>query len=201
MLTLANDTLCMTHDYNFDSVIETLDSGGIILFPTDTIWGIGCDATDPVAVEKIFALKNRPRHKPFILLVSSIEMLQNYVEHLHPRLETLLLYHQRPLTIIYDKAKNLPSNAHADGGSVGIRLVQDDFCKQLIENFGKPLVGTSANISDEPFPNHFGEISSAVIQGVDFVVRHRQGEKNMGAPSVIARMTDPLKGELEFLRS
>lgn len=200
MLTLANDTLCMTHEYNLDSVLETLDSGGLILFPTDTIWGIGCDATDPIAVEKVFALKNRPRHKPFILLVSSIEMLQNYVEHLHPRLETLLLYHTRPLTIIYDQAKNLPSNAYADGGSVGIRLVQDEFCKQLIEKFGKPLVGTSANISDEPFPSHFGEISSAVIQGVDFVVRHRQGEKNMGAPSVIARMTDPMKGELEFLR-
>ena len=200
MLTLANVTERMTHEYDFNPVLETLDTGGIILFPTDTIWGIGCDATDPVAVEKIFVLKDRPRDNPFILLVSSIEMLCNYVEELHPRIETLLLYHTRPLTIIYDKAKNLPSNAYADNGSVGIRLVQDDFCKQLIENFGKPIVGTSANISDEPFPNHFGEISSAVIQGVDFVVRHRQGEKNMGEPSVIAKMTDLERGELEFLR-
>lgn len=200
-MTLATEIDHMTQDYNLRPIIDTLETGGLILYPTDTIWGVGCDATDPIAVEKVFALKNRPRHKPFILLVSSIEMLRNYVEHLHPRIETLLIYHNRPLTIIYEKAKNLPSNAIADTGSVGIRLVQDPFCNQLIENFGKPLVGTSANISDEPFPNHFGEVSSAIIQGVDYVVKHRQGEKEMGQPSVIARLNDPVKGELEFLRS
>jgi len=191
----------MTLDYDLRPIIETLEAGGLILYPTDTIWGIGCDATDPVAVEKVFNLKNRPRHKPFILLVSSIQMLKNYVEQLHPRLETLLIYHERPLTIIYDQAKNLPSNAIADGGSVGIRLVQDPFCKALIENFGKPVVGTSANISDQPFPNNFGEVSSAVIQGVDCVVKYRQADKEKRQPSVIARLNDPVRGELEFLRT
>ncbi len=189
----------MTHHYNLDPVIETLEKGGIILYPTDTIWGIGCDATNAKAIDRIFSLKKRDRSKPFILLVSSIEMLKKHVAFVHPRVETLLLYHERPLTIIYDKAINLPENAVGPGGSVGIRILKDDFCKQLIERLGKPIVSSSANISDEPFPNHFGEISSAVIVGADYVVKHRQLDKEMGAPSVVARMGED--GELEFLRS
>lgn len=184
---------------NLEKITTVLSEGGLILYPTDTIWGIGCDATNPEAVQKIFELKQRPKDKPFVLLVDSIEMLKDYVEHVHPRIETLLIHHVQPLTIIYDKAKNLPNIAFAKEGSVAIRIVLDSFCKELIQRFGKPLVASSANISDRPFPANFGGISSDVIMGVDYVVKWKQGEKKLNQPSVIARLTE--KEELEFLRT
>lgn len=200
MLTLAKDSICMTQNYNLTKISAILENGGTILYPTDTIWGIGCDATNAMAVDKIYSLKQRDRSKPFVMLVSSLEMLQDYVVHVHPRIETLLLYHLKPLTIIYEKAKNLPPIMTAPGGSIAIRIPQDEFCRNLIETFGKPLVATSANVSDQPFPSHFGEISSDILQGVDHVVRYRQRDKNMSAPSVIAKLADPVRAELEFLR-
>ncbi len=200
MFALANETDCMTDDYKLNPIQQILSDGGLILYPTDTIWGIGCDATNAEAVEKVYELKNRDRSKPFVLLVASIEMLKNFVEHVHPRVETLLLHHVQPLTFIYDKAKNLPSSVLGPGGSVAIRIPQDAYCRNLLEDFGKPLVATSANVSDQPFPRYFGEISSEIIQGVDFVAKHRQGDKTMGSPSVIAKLSDPIKAELVFLR-
>ena len=183
---------------NFDNIANILADDGIILYPTDTIWGLGCDATNPVAVERVYNLKQRDRSKPFVLLVDSIEMLKEYVEALHPRLETLMMYHTRPMTVIYDEAKNLPENAVGPGGSVAIRVAHDSFCQQLIRAVGKPLVATSANISNEPFPTIFGEISSQVIQGVDYVARHRRTDKAPKEPSVIVKYDG--KGELVFLR-
>jgi len=94
---------------NLEKIVDVLTTGGLVLYPTDTIWGIGCDATQQEAVQKIFDLKKRPNDKPFVLLVDSIEMLKNYVEHIHPRIETLLMYHTKPLTVVYDQAKNLPT--------------------------------------------------------------------------------------------
>jgi len=182
----------------FDYISKVLENDGIILYPTDTIWGLGCDATNPVAIERIYKLKQRDRSKPFVLLVDGIEMLKEYIVELHPRLETLMLYHNRPLTVIYDQSKNLPDIATGPGGSVAIRIVQDDFCQQLIQYFGKPLVATSANISDEPFPAIFGEISSAVIQGVNYTAQHRRDDKSPGEPSVIVKYDK--KGELIFIR-
>lgn len=200
MLTLANETLCMTHNDKFDPIISTLENGGTILYPTDTVWGIGCDAENAEAVEKIYELKQSDRSKPFVLLVSSVEMLKKYVRHVHPRIETLLIYHTQPLTMIYDEASNLPEICTGQGGSVAIRIPNDPFCKELIEKFGHPLVAASANISNDPFPAHFGEISSAVICGVDHVVKYRQTDKMMKSPSVIAKLSDPVKAELVFLR-
>ncbi len=188
----------MVNYYDLEPILACLESGGTILYPTDTIWGIGCDATNADAVAKVYHLKDRQPDKPFVLLVSSIEMLKEYVEHVHPRVETLLLFHERPLTIIYEQAKNLPAISFGSDGSIAIRVTQDPFCKVLIDAFGKPLVSTSANISNEPFPNHFGEISSAVIIGVDHVVKYRTMDKDMNQPSVIAKLGE--NGELEFLR-
>ena len=184
---------------NLEKINSVLEDGGLILYPTDTIWGIGCDATNPVAVQRIFNLKQRPTSKPFVLLVNSIEMLKEYVGQVHPRIETLLLHHIQPLTVVYDKGKNLPDIAMAANGSVAIRVVMDSFCKELIGQFGKPLVASSANISDRPFPANFGGISSDVITGVDYVVKWKQGEKKLNQPSVIAKLSD--KGELDFLRT
>jgi len=198
MHTFTNPATYMVQHYDLDPILDCLSNGGTILYPTDTIWGIGCDATNETAIDRVYEIKKRDRSKPFVILVSSIQMLKKYVEYVHPRLETLLLFHQRPLTIIYDKAVNLPKNAASNNGSVAIRVTNDPFCKELIECFGKPIISTSANVSDSPFPSHFGEVSSSVIIGIDYVVKHRQLDKNMGEPSVIAKLG--ADGELEFLR-
>ncbi len=181
-----------------DELVEVLEGGGRILFPTDTIWGVGCDATNPKAVDGIYELKRRDKNKPLVVLVSDIEMLKKYVEHVHPKVETLLSYHQRPLSVIYDKGINLAENLLGPGGSVAIRMVQDELCQEIISRFGRPIVATSANISNFPFPRNFGEISSDILEGVDFVVRHKQGEKDLNNPSVIIKLAP--SGELIFLR-
>ncbi len=184
---------------NFDNISNILADDGILLYPTDTIWGLGCDATNSVAVERIYNLKQRDQSEPFVLLVDSIDMLKKYVVELHPRLETLMMYHTRPMTVIYDQAKHLPENALGPEGSVAIRVAHDSFCQQLIQAVGKPLIATSANINNEPFPSTFGEISSQIIQGVDYVAKHRRSDKTPKEPSVIVKYDG--KGELVFLRS
>ena len=183
---------------DIEEIKAILENNGIILYPTDTIWGLGCDATKQEAVEKINALKGRPADKSYVLLVNSVEMLKEYVPKVHPRLETLLSFHVRPLTIIYDKVKNLPDWLLADNGSVAIRVTQDPFCQFLIEQVGKPIVSTSANKSGEPFPPTFGAVSSDILQGVDYVVKHRQDDRTPSEPSVIAKLTK--KAELDFIR-
>jgi len=181
-----------------EEIVTILEDSGIILYPTDTIWGVGCDACNPVAIERIYNLKKRERSKPFVLLVDSIEMLRNYVNSVHPRIETLLSFHSRPLTVIYEQGVNLPENAMASSGSVAIRIAKDNFCQQLIKTLGKPLIATSANISAEPFPANFGEISSEIIQGVEYVVHHRRDDKEERTPSVIIKYNQ--KGDLTFIR-
>ena len=183
---------------NLQDITNVLERGGTILYPTDTIWGIGCDATNEEAVKKIFTLKKRSLSKPFVLLVDSIEMLQNYIVHLHPRIETLMLYHVRPLTVVYEEGKNLPDISISADRSVAIRVVQDNFCKEIIGKFGKPLIATSANVSDQPFPSNFGGISSDIIIGVDYVCKWKQDSKMQNEPSVIVRLGD--KEELDFIR-
>lgn len=201
-LNLMNITVPKIHNYflkdNLEKILNLLQDDGMILFPTDTIWGIGCDACNPTAIERIYRLKNRDRSKPFVLLVDGVDMLKKYVDQVPPRIETLLAHHTRPLTVIYNKGKNLPDNAMAASGSVAIRLVQDPFCKQLIHAYNRPLVATSANISEEPFPSNFGEISSDIIQGVDYVFQHRRDDRKQREPSVIVKYNE--KGDLVFIR-
>ncbi len=188
----------MFENEKFDEILTVLRKGGVILYPTDTIWGIGCDATQEEAVEKILNLKNRKSDKGFVLLVDSIEMLKKYVDHVHPRVETLLSFHDRPLTVIYEQGVGLASNVLATDGSIAIRVVKDAFCRELIHQFGKPLVSTSANVSGAPFPAHFGEINSDVIEKVDFIVKYKQDNKEKGEPSVIVRLNKD--EELDFIR-
>jgi L-threonylcarbamoyladenylate synthase len=189
----------MFENEKFEEILNVLRRGDTILFPTDTVWGIGCDATNEEAVEKVSAIKKRPSSKAgYVLLVDSIEMLKNYVLHVHPRIETLLGYHERPLTIIYDEGVGLASNVLAKDGSVAIRVVKDPFCRELIMQFGKPIVATSANVSNEPMPTNYGEISSDVLEKVDFVVKVKQDSKEHGEPSIIARLNE--FEELDFIR-
>jgi len=180
-------------------ILNILNDGGIILFPTDTIWGLGCRVDNIDAVKRIFAIKKRDFSKPFPLLVDSIEMLKNYVERIHPRIETLLTYHQYPLTMIYPQAKNLGTPAIHESGSVAIRLVQDEFCALLIKELGVPIVATSANYSGDPFPANFDEINPKILKEVDLVIQHRQNEKIKGQPSVIANYDEA--GNLNFIRN
>lgn len=186
------------NDDNLENISNLLDQGGVILYPTDTIWGIGCDATNVEAIEKIIHIKGRSPEKGFVVLVDSLEMLKNYVKNIHPKIETLLSHHNRPLTVIYPDPKNLPSIVCAPDGSVGIRITKEDFCKELIWATGKPIISTSANISGEAFPANFGEISSEILRQVDYVVKYRQNDHTAHEPSVIVRMSN--KKELEFLR-
>ena len=184
---------------DISEIVHLLERGGIICYPTDTIWGIGCDATNEAAIARISSLKGRAPDKGYVLLVSSIEMLKKYATKIHPRLETLLAFHQRPLTIVYERGVvGLPAATKAPDGSAAIRVVHDEFCQELIEAFGKPLISTSANKNGEPFPPTFGAVSSEILSSMDYVVKYRQDDKEPGEPSSIAKLDR--HHELEFIR-
>jgi L-threonylcarbamoyladenylate synthase len=181
------------------SVVSIIQQGGIILYPTDTVWGIGCDPFNKAAVDKIFDIKQRTREIGFVLLVSNQAMLDHYVLKIEPKIQNLLDYHTRPVTVVYNKPQNLPEYLLAADGSIAIRIVQDDFCQQLITELGSPLVSTVANMDNEAFPQNYAEISPKIILQMDYVVQYRQNDKNKSEPSVIIKLL-PNKEELFFIR-
>ncbi len=183
---------------DLNQALETLKSGGLILYPTDTIWGIGCDATNPEAVEKIFALKGRDKGKSMIILLSNDNQLQSYVSEVPEVAYELLEATDKPLTIIYSNAKNLAANVVAEDGSIGIRVVNHPFCEQLLQRFRKPIVSTSANISGEASARNFVEVSDEIVNGVDYVVKFGQQDPSNGTASTIMKL-DP-SGKFEFIR-
>ncbi|HNS47182.1 MAG TPA: L-threonylcarbamoyladenylate synthase [Bacteroidales bacterium] len=176
-----------------------LRSGGTMLYPTDTIWGIGCDATNYRAVEKICQLKKRTAQKSFIILLDQPEKLAKYVDKVPDIIWDLLPSIDYPLTVIYPGAKNLPKNVVAADQSVAIRIVKDAFCKELVSFFGKPIVSTSANFADEPTPLMFSHISKELINKVDHVVNLNRDKLNTLKPSMIIRVRE--NGTYEVLRS
>lgn len=159
---------------NFNKTINNLIKGEIILYPTDTVWGIGCDATNEVAVKKIYKLKNREESKSLIILVDSIEMLREYLDEIPEKAIEILNNSKKPTTIIYKNPKNLAKNTIASDNTIAIRIPKNDFCLQLIKEFGKPIVSTSANISGKPTPKSFRDISKSILQSVDYVVDLQQ---------------------------
>lgn len=167
--------------------LAVLQAGGLILYPTDTVWGIGCDATNAAAVEKIYQLKQRPEAKSMIVLLADERDLLQYVASPDLAVFDYLEGVAKPTTVIYDGAIGLADNLTGKDGSVAIRIVQEVFCKHLIKRLRKPLVSTSANISGEPAPRTFGEISEAVKQQVDYVVQYRQDDAAIAAPSAVVR--------------
>lgn len=171
-------------------LVTSLEEGALILYPTETIWGIGCDATNEAAIQQIDALKQRKEGKNYILLVDSLELLQDYIEYIPPKASNLIAYHRRPLTIIYSQPKNLPTSLLAPDGSIGIRVTLDPFCKALIKAFGKPIVSTSANISGKPYPKAFKDIDNTIKTGVGAVAMHRQLDQSENSPSVIVKVVD-----------
>ena len=170
-----------------EKLLETLKSGGIILYPTDTIWGIGCDATDDEAVMKIFKLKNRDQNKPLIILVESEKRLQDLVEVPAVAWDIMDLS-EKPITIVYDAPKDISKNLLAEDGSIGIRLVKDEFCKRLISKLNKPIVSTSANFSGEKSPKSFADISQKLINEVDAVAEDQINRVSKWEASSIIRV-------------
>ena len=167
--------------------LEVLRSGGIVLYPTDTVWGLGCDAENKDAIQRIYEIKQREDTKSMLLLIDTAMRLEMYVEDIPEIAWDLLEESDTPLTIIYPKAKNLPSILMAEDQSIGIRLTNDTFCKQLIARFQKPIVSTSANISGRPFPRNFNEISSNILNQVDYIVKIKQDEMLLSNPSSIIK--------------
>jgi len=172
---------------DIEACLRVLESGGLILYPTDTIWGIGCDATNESAVEKIFALKKRIETKALIVLIADERSLLQYVASPHIEVFDYIAGVSKPTTIIYENAIGLASNLLAEDGSVGIRICADEFCKHLIKRFRKPSVSTSANVSGFPPPKVFSDIDIAVKQGVDYVVHYRQDDTIPVEPSAVVK--------------
>ena len=180
------------------NAFKVIKEGGIILYPTDTIWGIGCDATNTEAVKKIFQLKQRDEAKSMIILLDSDAKLPSYVKEVPDIAYDLIQYAENPLTLVMPGARNISPALIAADGSVGIRITSNQFCQHLIQRMRKPLVSTSANISGNPSPQYFSQIDEAVINGVDYVVDLDQHSKEIKNPSTIMRLEPD--GRFEFLR-
>lgn len=165
-------------EVQINKAIEILKTGGVILYPTDTIWGLGCDATNQDAVKKVFAIKQREESKSLVTLVSDLDMLARYVETIPEAALDLIEVNDVPMTIIYPKAIGLASNVVAEDGSVGIRIPMNEFCRQLCFKFRRPIVSTSANISGENPPKGFKDIDPQIKEAVDYMVHPSMEEKN-----------------------
>jgi L-threonylcarbamoyladenylate synthase len=187
-------------DFNEDlqASLEVLKKGGLIAYPTDTIWGIGCDATNAEAVARIYHLKQRAESKSMIVLVADNRDILKYTASVDLSLFDYLKRQTKPTTVIYSGAIGLAPNLLAEDGSVGIRIVDEPFCKHLIKRLRIPIVSTSANISGHPSPTWFGEIEPAILKGVDYVVQYRQEDREKKAPSSVIR--PGRDGQVEVIR-
>jgi len=188
---------------NFDiddllRAVDVLQQGGVILYPTDTIWGIGCDATSTQAVERVYRIKKRPVSKSMLILVSSVEMAEMYTEDTPALIWQVMEETLDPLTLIFPHARNLAPNLPASDGSIGIRLPKDPFCLDLINHFGKPIVSSSANFSDQKPPQNFLDIQKELIGQVDYVVNWRQFDLTPGNPSTVVKLGPD--GDMEMIR-
>lgn len=178
--------------------LEVLKSGGIILYPTDTIWGIGCDATNEDAVQKIYNIKKRQDSKSMLVLMENPALLERYVDDVPEVAWDLVEVASKPLTVIYPNAKNLAKNLIAEDGSLGIRFTKETFTTQLLQRFRRPLVSTSANISGEKSPASFSDISEEIKDKVDYIVEYRQDDNSPAQPSSIIKLGSG--GRIDIIR-
>lgn len=180
------------------NAINSLQNGGVILYPTDTIWGLGCDAMDEKAVERVFAVKNRPKEKSLIILLAEAKDVLQYVAAPHPDIIDIVSSFERPTTVIYQSALGFPDNVVHEDGSIGIRVTTDPFCKSLIKRLGRPIVSTSANLSGEPTAQSFNNISPIIKERADYIVKYRQDDTAAALPSRIVIINDD--GTLNIIR-
>ena len=185
-------------DEEIKNALAVLHKGGSILYPTDTVWGIGCDARNKEAVNKLFKLKERALYKSVVVLVCDEKMINRYVKQVPAIAWDLIETTEEPLTIIYPDGRMLAENVINADGSVGIRIVKDEFCRNLIHKFGKPIVSTSANVSGEASPSSFNEIKLDIMNKVDYIVNLRQKENNNTKPSAIIKVA--MNGEIKIIR-
>ena len=188
----------MNFETDIEEALNVLHSGGLILYPTDTVWGLGCDATNAEAVAKIYALKKRQDGKSMIVLLADENEIPKYVTQPDPKIFDYIKGIHKPTTFIYEGGTNLAANMIQDDGTVGIRITKGHFCKQLIKHFGKPLVSTSANISGYPAPALFEDIDVEIKSGVDYIVQHRQDDVTAASPSAIVKLN--ADGSLTIIR-
>lgn len=190
----------MTPDFitEVEAALNILRKGGVILYPTDTIWGLGCDATDEEAIQKIYKIKQRNDSKSLIILVAEERDILQYVAAPDLAVFDFIEQQTKPTTIVFDDAIYLPDNLIADDGSIAIRIVQDDFCRHLIKRLRKPIVSTSANISGQVAPMFFDEIPDEIKTAVDYIVQWRQDDKTASLPSQIIKWKS--NGEHEIIR-
>ena len=189
----------MIFEEDLKESLKTLRQGGIILYPTDTIWGLGCDPSNEAAVNRIFKIKSRDESKSLILLVDGLNMLERYTADCPPIAFELASVSENPLTIIYPEGKNLARGVCGNEGSIAMRICRDEFCSELIGRFRKPVVSTSANLSGSPSPGNFSEIEQALIDNADYVVKYRQDDRsNYSASPVIKINRD---GTFKIIRS
>lgn len=177
----------MYFDEDIAACLKVLKDGGTILYPTDTVWGIGCDATNDKAVQKIFEIKKRNEAKSMIIFLGEESNILHYTDVPNPTVYDFIKESSKPVTVIYDGAKNLAKNVINADGSIGIRVPKEKFCQALLKAFGKPIVSTSSNISGFPPPAIFSDIDNAILQKVDYVVRYRQDETVPGIPSTVIK--------------
>jgi L-threonylcarbamoyladenylate synthase len=183
---------------NYQEIIQSLKNQGTILYPTETVWGLGCDARFDSAIDKIFKIKNRVEDKGLILLISKIEQLSEYVVEVPDIAWDIVEFAEKPLTVIYPQGKNVSSKVLGPNGSIAIRLVKDSFCKELIFKYQRAIVSTSANISGEKIPQSFEEISPSIIQEVDSILKPGEKHKFSQKPSKIISLG--LGGDYKMIR-
>jgi L-threonylcarbamoyladenylate synthase len=179
--------ITMDFEKDIEQCLQVLKSGGLILYPTDTIWGIGCDATNAEAVEKVYKLKKRSDEKAMIVLVASEKDVLNHVAAPDLRVFDHLEKTIKPTTVIYDGAIGLAENLIGKDGSIAIRICSEIFCKHLIKRFRKPIVSTSANISGQPVAKNFSEIAGDIKKGIDYIVSYRQDDETIAGPSSVIK--------------
>ncbi|MBL7749508.1 MAG: threonylcarbamoyl-AMP synthase [Chitinophagaceae bacterium] len=177
----------LNFDNDIEQCLQVLRAGGLILYPTDTVWGIGCDATNADAVEKVYQLKKRPDEKAMIILLSDEREVLQYVAAPDLQVFDYLEQQSKPTTVIYEGAIGLADNLVAADGSIAIRICKEEFCRHLIKRFRKPIVSTSANISGQPPAKLFADISEEIKSGVDYIVQYRQADTTVSAPSAIVK--------------
>lgn len=180
------------------SALEVLQKGGVILYPTDTIWGIGCDACNEDAVKRVYEIKNRVDSKSMLVLMENAALIDRYVSEVPEIAFDLMELAVKPLTIIFDGARGLAGNLIAEDGSIGIRITSEAFSAELIRRFKRPIVSTSANISGRPSPACFDEIDQQIIDSVDYVVKYRQDDNQKAVPSSIIKLGRG--GEVKVIR-
>lgn len=191
-------TYPMIDEREIQRLAHRMKDGGVILYPTETVWGLGCDALQEQAVERIYELKNRPKDKRVLLLLDSLAHLREYIERVPPKASSLIEYHERPLTIVYDNPQNLPDYLLSEDGSIAIRITRDPFCKALVKELNRPLVSTSANLSGQQPARSYKELDRQLVEGADAVAYYRREEVSEQPPSQIVRID--AKGDLEFIR-